>query len=172
MQARRLLYAPQLPVAGSSLIATIRVPMMVVSTGSLCVCTSAPTSLHFLTSSCTVLHPAFKTEYFRQHEWKDKWVQEALRLCRVEWKKYYKPAPDAAAAEIPPPLPPPNYRPGHISAQNASLSTFQVCGWSILFSIQPFTHMMNRQHRHSSSQFRRVGGQPKMPSRSTSTCRF
>ena len=81
---------------------------------------------HNLICFLQVLHPAFKTQYFDQHHWPDEWVEEALRLCREEWKESYRPAPSSLTAEIPPPLPPPNYRPGHISAHNASLSTLEV----------------------------------------------
>ena len=40
-----------------------------------------------------VLHPTYKMQYFINHDWEPKWVDEALHLIREEWFKYYKPEP-------------------------------------------------------------------------------
>ena len=40
-----------------------------------------------------VLHPAYKGQYFADHEWPQAWVDEALHLVREEWSKFYKPTP-------------------------------------------------------------------------------
>lgn len=74
-----------------------------------------------------MLHPALKTAYFRQHNWPQEWIDEALRLLREEWTDHYRPEaqPSAlSAGDIPPPLKP--RRPGHLSAQRSSLSTSEV----------------------------------------------
>lgn len=38
------------------------------------------------------MQPAYKTTYFRTHEWEDSWVTTAITLARDEWNKNYKPA--------------------------------------------------------------------------------
>ena len=43
-----------------------------------------------------VLHPAYKTQYFVDHEWQPDWVEETLRLIREEWEKFYKPTTSEA----------------------------------------------------------------------------
>jgi hypothetical protein len=39
-----------------------------------------------------VLHPAYKTEYFRTHKWPEEWITAALSLLRADWVKSYKDA--------------------------------------------------------------------------------
>lgn len=46
-----------------------------------------------------VLHPAYKTQYFADHEWEPEWTEEALRLVREEWTKHYKPATEVKREE-------------------------------------------------------------------------
>lgn len=51
-----------------------------------------------------VMHPRYKAQYFRDQEWQEEWITEALDLVRTEWTTYYKPGgqpqpqPDAGAA--------------------------------------------------------------------------
>jgi hypothetical protein len=44
-----------------------------------------------------VLHPAFKTTYFRNHKWSEEWIEEAVSLARAEWRAHYKPRETAAS---------------------------------------------------------------------------
>ncbi|OJT15227.1 hypothetical protein TRAPUB_8205 [Trametes pubescens] len=39
-----------------------------------------------------ILHPAYKTQYFRLHKWTEEWIDEAKDLIKEEWETYYKPA--------------------------------------------------------------------------------
>lgn len=39
-----------------------------------------------------VLHPAYKTQYFRLHKWTEEWIDEAKDIIKEEWETYYKPA--------------------------------------------------------------------------------
>jgi hypothetical protein len=47
-----------------------------------------------------LLHPRYKTFYFRDRKWKESWINEALKLLRNEWTENYKP-------QQPEPLPTP-----------------------------------------------------------------
>ncbi|KDQ08368.1 hypothetical protein BOTBODRAFT_93181, partial [Botryobasidium botryosum FD-172 SS1] len=38
-----------------------------------------------------LLHPTFKTDYMRDQEWQDDWIEEALFLLRSKWKAQYAP---------------------------------------------------------------------------------
>ena len=49
----------------------------------------------------SVLHPRYKTQYFRNQDWPEEWIEEALRLIRGEWFSRYKKAPPAEAAVDP-----------------------------------------------------------------------
>lgn len=40
-----------------------------------------------------VLHPQHKLQYFRDENWPEEWITEAVDLLRAEWTEYYKPAP-------------------------------------------------------------------------------
>ena len=86
-----------------------------------------------LTLSILVLHPAYKTQYFTEHDWLPDWTEEALRLVREEWTKYYKPEltikvednGEARDSESPAPSQSSvagRQRPGHLSAR----ATFDV----------------------------------------------
>jgi hypothetical protein len=44
-----------------------------------------------------VLHPAFKTTYFRTHKWPEEWITTAVDLLRADWEKNYKPKPETAS---------------------------------------------------------------------------
>lgn len=39
-----------------------------------------------------VLHPAYKTQYFRLHKWTEEWINKAKDIIKEEWETYYKPA--------------------------------------------------------------------------------
>ncbi|KAL1936921.1 hypothetical protein VTO73DRAFT_4230, partial [Trametes versicolor] len=39
-----------------------------------------------------ILHPAYKTQYFRLHKWTEEWIDEAKDIIKEEWETYYKPA--------------------------------------------------------------------------------
>jgi len=43
-----------------------------------------------LNTGPTVLHPAYKTEYFRSHGWPEDWIAMAVDLLRADWIKTYK----------------------------------------------------------------------------------
>ena len=69
-----------------------------------------------------MLHPVLKAAYFRQYNWPQEWIDEALRLLREEWTDHYCPEahPSApSAGGIPLPIKP--RRPGHLSALRTSL---------------------------------------------------
>lgn len=38
-----------------------------------------------------VLHPHFKTAYFRSRDWEAKWIDDAISLVTDEWTDHYKP---------------------------------------------------------------------------------
>ncbi|KAH9856050.1 hypothetical protein C2E23DRAFT_714691, partial [Lenzites betulinus] len=42
------------------------------------------------------LHPRYKLQYFRDANWEEGWIDEALVILRREWKDYYKPAATSA----------------------------------------------------------------------------
>ncbi|OJT02096.1 hypothetical protein TRAPUB_7442 [Trametes pubescens] len=44
-----------------------------------------------------ILHPAYKTQYFRDHRWEEEWIEEAKTIIREEWEANYKPADDTDA---------------------------------------------------------------------------
>ena len=46
-----------------------------------------------------VLHPGLKTQYFRDQDWPEEWIDEALRLARETWHSHYKPAIPPAPRE-------------------------------------------------------------------------
>lgn len=50
----------------------------------------------------TVLHPHYKIQYFRDKDWQEEWIAEAINITRSEWTTFYKvqanDAPPAAAA--------------------------------------------------------------------------
>ena len=48
-----------------------------------------------------VLHPRYKTQYFRMQEWPEDWIEEAVNLIRGEWRSRYKPAPPEDSDEEP-----------------------------------------------------------------------
>ncbi len=65
---------------------------------------------HFIyilnTHSMTVLHPALKLEYFRQHEWEEDWIDTALQLVQDEYTARYEkalPAEESPVATKPTP---------------------------------------------------------------------
>jgi hypothetical protein len=51
----------------------------------------------FYCRHCPVLHPAFKTTYFRNHKWPEEWIEEAVGLLRADWRANYKPSDTAAS---------------------------------------------------------------------------
>lgn len=65
-----------------------------------------------------VLHPSYKTQYFRDQGWEEEWIAQATDLARTEWTTYYKPQDDVVepAAPAGPAAP----GPGRHSAQRAS----------------------------------------------------
>jgi hypothetical protein len=42
-------------------------------------------------SEFTVLHPSFKDEYFKLAQWPKEWIDEAIKLTRKMYNKWYKP---------------------------------------------------------------------------------
>ncbi|KDQ08367.1 hypothetical protein BOTBODRAFT_118701, partial [Botryobasidium botryosum FD-172 SS1] len=53
-----------------------------------------------------LLHPNYKTDYMKDQEWKQVWINESLRLLREVWKEDYAPKltadqPATAAAATP-----------------------------------------------------------------------
>lgn len=38
-----------------------------------------------------VLHPRFKTAYFRSRDWETSWIEDAISLVTTEWELHYKP---------------------------------------------------------------------------------
>ncbi|OJT01847.1 hypothetical protein TRAPUB_10054, partial [Trametes pubescens] len=53
-----------------------------------------------------ILHPGHKLQYFRDENWPEEWITEAVELLRAEWREYYKPAPEEpeeAPADAPAP---------------------------------------------------------------------
>ncbi|OJT13582.1 hypothetical protein TRAPUB_9870 [Trametes pubescens] len=65
-----------------------------------------------------MLHPRYKTQYFKDQSWPDEWITEAREIIEEEWTSNYKPKEDApAAAEIPiAPVPASRSGPGRRSA--------------------------------------------------------
>ena len=53
-----------------------------------------------LTTGPTVLHLAYKTEYFRSHGWPEDWIATAVELLCADWIKTYKvvAVPDAVTS--------------------------------------------------------------------------
>ncbi len=47
-----------------------------------------------LTLCRLVLHPGHKLQYFRDENWPEEWITEAVELLCAEWREYYKPAPE------------------------------------------------------------------------------
>ncbi|EIW51479.1 uncharacterized protein TRAVEDRAFT_87359, partial [Trametes versicolor FP-101664 SS1] len=37
-----------------------------------------------------ILHPGHKLRYFRDENWPEEWITEAVELLRAEWRAYYK----------------------------------------------------------------------------------
>ncbi|KAI0363103.1 hypothetical protein BV20DRAFT_901450, partial [Pilatotrama ljubarskyi] len=37
-----------------------------------------------------ILHPRYKLQYFREQEWTEEWISEALDLLCTEWRTFYK----------------------------------------------------------------------------------
>ena len=77
-----------------------------------------------------VLHPAYKEEYFADHEWPTKWKDEARHLIVEEWTTRYAPqlrAEDIENARDNTPLSRPtsasasSRRPGHISVHASTV---------------------------------------------------
>jgi hypothetical protein len=61
----------------------------------------------------TVLHPGLKLKYFRQHEWKKEWIEQAERILHEEYAaSYEKPAES-----------------GEVSVQSSAV---QVCGMTFM----------------------------------------
>ena len=44
------------------------------------------------------MHPEYKLQYFRDHEWLQEWVQVAEKLVRDEWEANYKPDANTRSA--------------------------------------------------------------------------
>lgn len=42
-------------------------------------------------NTCLVLHPKYKSRYFRQQKWEEEWIIAAESLLRSFYEKYYKP---------------------------------------------------------------------------------
>lgn len=38
------------------------------------------------------MHPRFKTEYFKQHNWPQEWIETAVEITRDIWQTKYKPS--------------------------------------------------------------------------------
>ncbi|OJT13075.1 Zinc finger BED domain-containing protein 4 [Trametes pubescens] len=47
-----------------------------------------------------ILHPRYKLQYFRDADWEEDWITEALKLVRDEWTTNYKPQQAAADAQV------------------------------------------------------------------------
>ncbi|OJT11245.1 hypothetical protein TRAPUB_12245 [Trametes pubescens] len=43
-----------------------------------------------------ILHPKHKLQYFRDQEWTEEWINNAVEVIRKEWRTHYKPKPAAA----------------------------------------------------------------------------
>jgi len=43
-----------------------------------------------------VLHPRYKTAYFRHEKWPQEWITVAEDILREQWRTHYKPAEDNA----------------------------------------------------------------------------
>jgi hypothetical protein len=43
-----------------------------------------------LNTGPTVLHLAYKTEYFRSHGWLEDWIATVVKLLHADWIKTYK----------------------------------------------------------------------------------
>lgn len=50
----------------------------------------------------SVLHPAYKTMYFRNHKWPEDWIKTAVDLLHADWEKNYKPDTTTTASSEPP----------------------------------------------------------------------
>ncbi|KAL1949782.1 hypothetical protein VTO73DRAFT_8663 [Trametes versicolor] len=48
-----------------------------------------------------ILHPGHKLQYFRDENWPEEWINEAVELLHAEWRQYYKPAPPEQPEEAP-----------------------------------------------------------------------
>ena len=60
-----------------------------------------------------ILHPGMKTEYFKQQDWLDSWIETAVALVRDEYASVYKKQPDTV-----------NTPPGNTAAQDNSFASF------------------------------------------------
>ena len=46
-----------------------------------------------------LLHPRFKTAYFRSRDWEANWIDDAIELVNEEWRAHYKPKPLASTSK-------------------------------------------------------------------------
>ncbi|OJT11002.1 hypothetical protein TRAPUB_12479, partial [Trametes pubescens] len=72
-----------------------------------------------------LLHPNYKTNYFRDQGWEEEWVSEAMELTCSEWAAYYRTAAQDNTEDAPAAAPAPapaacNPTPGRHSAQCVS----------------------------------------------------
>jgi hypothetical protein len=52
-------------------------------------------------SEIPVLHPSFKDEYFKLAKWPKEWIDEAIKLTREMYIKWYKPQNKESAPRPP-----------------------------------------------------------------------
>jgi hypothetical protein len=60
-----------------------------------------------------ILHPGMKSEYFKQQEWPDSWIETAEALVRDEYASVYKKQPDVVST-----------CPGNPAAQDNGFASF------------------------------------------------
>ncbi|OJT08548.1 hypothetical protein TRAPUB_554 [Trametes pubescens] len=74
-----------------------------------------------------MLHPRYKTQYFKDQSWPEDWITEARAIIEKEWTSNYKPKDAPAPADIPAVPAPSASRPGpgrrSAAASAASVST-------------------------------------------------
>ncbi|EEB94273.1 hypothetical protein MPER_06936, partial [Moniliophthora perniciosa FA553] len=46
-----------------------------------------------------IMHPAFKTSYFREKGWPEEWIDQAIRIARETWVKHYKKKDSSGSSE-------------------------------------------------------------------------
>ncbi len=78
---------------------------------------SVALSIQLISRLLAVLHPAYKLDYFRRHNWPAAWIKVVEDLVREEWETYYKPDDLTSTSSTSQP------RPGHRSAQNAAAAS-------------------------------------------------
>lgn len=50
-------------------------------------------AIYEILTICLVLHPRYKSEYFKQKDWPADWISNAIDIARTIWRERYQPVP-------------------------------------------------------------------------------